>query len=302
MRTRPRIPIAGSRRRPACGQEFWQVISQWMANLRLELGHRLHPSPVRMTEVAQASPLAQDASSGADDADACESSPCTHNSTAGQPSDPGDRAQATCSEQPAAPIYGPPQFAQTPRAGKFAGTDFPEQPDGTLRCPANHPLYAETRRAEDNGTVRVLYAARLPDCRGCPLREQCLLHGEQTKGPRRVSAVLRPLARPSPPPEPTRPLPAPTQPILWGDWSRCQTRGDLVHLLRTQTVTIAATAEPSASQEASVCLTRPKRAHWRLSWAHRLSRNASKPCQPCIQMHLFGIPRAFAASVGLAAA
>jgi hypothetical protein len=43
------------------GQECWQILSQWMWNLRLELGHRLHPTPVRMTEVAPAQP-----SSGSD--------------------------------------------------------------------------------------------------------------------------------------------------------------------------------------------------------------------------------------------
>jgi len=38
-----------------CGQEFWQVISQWMWNLRLELGHRLHPTAMRKTAFAPAS-------------------------------------------------------------------------------------------------------------------------------------------------------------------------------------------------------------------------------------------------------
>jgi len=284
------------------GQECWQVISQWMWNLRLELGHHLHPTPMRMTEVAQASPLAQRAGSGFDGQDDPDSGNPNHNSNTVESSDPFDHPQETSCEKPTPLIYGPPQFARTKRAGKFAATDFPEQLDGTLRCPANHPLYAETRRREGHGTVRVLYAARLPDCRTCPLRQHCLLHGEQTKGPRRVSAVLWPVEGPSPPPEPTMPLPAPTHPILWGDWSRCQTRRDLVHLLRTQTVTITATASVSPSQDASAPLTRPERAHWRLSWAQRLSRNASKPSQPGIQMHLFGIPRAFAASVGLAAA
>jgi hypothetical protein len=28
-----------------CGQEAWQIISQWVWNLRLELGHQLHPDP-----------------------------------------------------------------------------------------------------------------------------------------------------------------------------------------------------------------------------------------------------------------
>jgi hypothetical protein len=32
-----------------CGQECWQILSQWMWNLRLELGHQLHPTPMRTT-------------------------------------------------------------------------------------------------------------------------------------------------------------------------------------------------------------------------------------------------------------
>src|SRR5947209_12111906 len=40
----------------ATGQEAWQLISQWVWNLRLELGHQLHPDPVRTTEFAPAAP------------------------------------------------------------------------------------------------------------------------------------------------------------------------------------------------------------------------------------------------------
>ena len=36
------------------GQECWQVISQWVWNLRLELGHRLEPTPLRTIEFASA--------------------------------------------------------------------------------------------------------------------------------------------------------------------------------------------------------------------------------------------------------
>jgi hypothetical protein len=32
------------------GQEAWQIISQWLWSLRLELGHQLHPDPLRTTE------------------------------------------------------------------------------------------------------------------------------------------------------------------------------------------------------------------------------------------------------------
>src|SRR5258708_12613880 len=37
-----------------CGQEFWQIISQWLWNLRLELGQHLSPTAMRITEFAPA--------------------------------------------------------------------------------------------------------------------------------------------------------------------------------------------------------------------------------------------------------
>ena len=53
MKTTSRTPIAGVATPPG-GQECWQVISQWVWNLRLELGHRLEPTPLRTTEFASA--------------------------------------------------------------------------------------------------------------------------------------------------------------------------------------------------------------------------------------------------------
>ena len=38
----------------AWGQECWQIICQWIWNLRLEVGHHLQPDPVRTTEFAPA--------------------------------------------------------------------------------------------------------------------------------------------------------------------------------------------------------------------------------------------------------
>jgi len=38
----------------AWGQECWQIVSQWVWNLRLELGHQLKPTPTRITEFAPA--------------------------------------------------------------------------------------------------------------------------------------------------------------------------------------------------------------------------------------------------------
>ncbi len=43
----------------AWGQECWQIISQWVWNLRLELGHQLEPTPLRTTEFAPAISLSK---------------------------------------------------------------------------------------------------------------------------------------------------------------------------------------------------------------------------------------------------
>jgi hypothetical protein len=39
--------------RTTCGQEFWQILNQWIWNLCMDLGHHLSPSPVRLTELLQ---------------------------------------------------------------------------------------------------------------------------------------------------------------------------------------------------------------------------------------------------------
>ena len=156
------------------------------------------------------------------------------------------------------------------------------------------------RRSERDGSVRVLYAARVGHCRRCLLRQQCLGHGTATKKPRRVSAVVWPLEAPPLPPSGPPPPPA-SHPILWGEWSRCQTRRAWMVLLRTQTVTVTCQpiAPPSAHSKAQGPFTRRQRAHWRMSWAQRLARNACSPLAPSVHLHLFGIPTAFAASVEL---
>jgi hypothetical protein len=144
----------------ACGQEIWQIISQWVWNLRLELGHQLAPEPVRTTEFAPAlSP--------------------THK-------------EATNSPSPSQG-YGPAEVALPWKVGRYSGRDFALQPDGTLRCPAGQSLVAHERRTEADGSLRVVYAASIRSCRPCPLREQCQWHGRAATKPRRVSVLLHPL-------------------------------------------------------------------------------------------------------------
>ena len=147
----------------AWGQECWQVISQWVWNLRLELGYRLSPTPLRTTEFAPAL------------------SPQSEQAATSPPS------------SPPASGYGPPTSATSWKSGRFTGADFPLQPDGTLLCPAGKPLHPQERRREADGSLRVVYAASIRHCRPCPLREQCQWNGNATTKPRQVSVLLHPL-------------------------------------------------------------------------------------------------------------
>ncbi|GHO50723.1 hypothetical protein [Ktedonospora formicarum] len=139
----------------AWGQEFWLILAQWIWNLRIELGHALHPTLMRTTEFASAR---------------------TDESAEAAP-DPVPQTP-----EPAPVMYGPPQWARQSYTKGFAGADFALQPDGTLLCPAGRPLYAQERRPERNGSLRVLYAARIGQCRSCLLPQQCQESATNIKG------------------------------------------------------------------------------------------------------------------------
>jgi len=235
------------------GQEAWQIVSQWVWNLRLELGHQLEPTPLRTTEFAP---------------------PVTE----------------TRASQAPVQGYGKPAVALPWKAGRFSGQDFALQPDGALSCPAGKTLRPTEQRREADGSLRVLYSARILDCRGCPKRLQCQWHGEATTKPRRISVLLHPL----------RVGPAP---LLWRDWSRRAHRRACMQLVRHQRIEVSLPPPAAASpRKAEVILSRAQRAHYRLSWAERLARNARAPTADHVTIKLFGIPEIFAASLGLATA
>src|SRR6266516_1636288 len=235
------------------GQEAWQIICQWIWNLRLELGHQLEPTPMRTTSIAP---------------------PVTE----------------TTGEQAPVQGYGKPAVALPWKAGRLSGQDFALQPDGTLRCPASQSLVAHERRREADGRLRVVYAASIRSCRPCPLRGQCQWQGSATKKPRQVSVLLHPLIVGS-------------EPIRWCDWSRRAHRRACIQLVRHQCVKVEVEPPISASLTVkSAPLSRARRAHYRLSWAERLVRNARPRTAGRVTIRLFGIPEGFATSLGLATA
>jgi len=189
--------------------------------------------------------------------------------------------------------YDKPAVATAFKAGRFSGQDFTLQPDGTLRCPAQQSLVVHERRKEADGSLRLVYAASIRSCRPCPLREQCQWNGGATAKPRQVSVLLHPVVVGS-------------APLLWHDWSRRVHRRACIHLLRHQRIEVQ--AEPgncmdSATPAASPApLSRAEHAHYRLTWAQRLARNARPETAGRVTIRLFGVPECFATSLGLAIA
>jgi hypothetical protein len=234
----------------ACGQEAWQIVCQWTWNLRLELGHQLEPEPMRTTEFA---PALKD-----------------------------DPAPATG--------YAAAEVALPFKQGRFCGRDFLLQPDGSLRCPAGQALHATEQRHEADGSLRLVYAARITHCRTCQLRQQCQWRGSTTQKPRRVSVLLHPLQ-------------VGKAPLLWHDWSRRQHRRACRDLLRHQRVDVH--LEPPEHPDSAPfppSLSRAQRAHFRLSWEERFARNQATSTARRYTITLFGVPEHFATSLGLLAA
>jgi hypothetical protein len=239
----------------ACGQEAWQVVSQWIWNLRLELGHQLEPEPIRTTEFAPALSAVKD-----------HPAPTSASGYAGA------------------------EVALPFKQGRFCGRDFVLQPNGSLRCPAGQALHATEERHEADGSLRLVYSARISHCRTCQLRQRCQWRGDTTRKPRRVSVLLHPLQVGS-------------GPLQWHDWSRRQHRRACRALLRHQRVDVH--LEPPALSDSApspVVLSRAQRAHSRLSWQERLARNQAASTTARWTITLFGVPEHFAASLGLLAA
>ncbi|WP_236600843.1 hypothetical protein [Ktedonobacter sp. SOSP1-85] len=151
-------------------------------------------------------------------------------------------------------------------------------------------LRATEERREADGSLRLIYAARISQCRGCCLREQCQWHGGNTQKPRRVSLLLHPLQVGS-------------APLQWRDWSRRQHRRACMQLVRHQRVDVH--LEPPSQLDSATpasVLSRAQRAHSRLSWQARLACNASASTTARSTITLFGVPEGFATWLGLSAA
>ncbi len=319
------------------GQEFWQLLAQHVWNLRLRLGLAEEPEALRCTLWAEAlngeGGGTSEAVATPMGPQQQESSPPQETPLQEEPSGtcinlPAEKNQEpTYTSYPTSPSSSPPSIdrhlsradvqeeppeqslrpAGAYGPGKFSGKDFIWQADGQLSCPAGKGLQLLERRREGMGQ-RLIYAARAGDCRVCSLSESCLHTSVQGYYGRRVSFVEK-LEAPvcqevgfelnsslGPPEGPDVGL----EPLLWEDLPARALRRRVWKGLSQQQVEIV--EMPSFCQEPSVhrvLLSRDQRAHRRLSWSQRLSRNALPRHGPrwCIQ--LYGLPRGIAEKLGI---
>lgn len=281
----------------ALGQEFWQIVSQWVWNMRLELGAVVQEQPLRWTRWQDTQP----------DATASPS-----------PSVPAVTSSDAPRTEELLARYGPLELAQpwAKARRRFSAQEFRVLDDDTLECPAGKLLRVRERRKRENGDLRILYTAKMGDCRPCPRAAQCVGRGSSGDQPRRVSGVRKLVgwqmrAAPSVAHD-QAPDDAGTcadEPMVcevrWCAVGGRRLRRDWVSGLRRQRVTIT---PPAMGRVAVASVTEPRlwtraeRAHRRLKWAQRLVRNALPEGSLRYGVSLWGIPARLAAYLGLPSA
>ncbi len=222
----------------ASGQEVWQIVWQWVWNLRLACSAGSTHAPLREMEWA-----------------------------------PPQTGSTQCLAEPVPqdePAYGPLEWARA-WGGRLGAEAFSLQDDGMLLCPQGVRLWLSEIRQENPFTERLIFVAKDADCASCPVRAACLGRTASGKRGRRVSAVRhRRITGIVLHPRPSVSAAA----IRWSDVAGRQLRRSWMAHWRQQTVTVAslpASLSPPAQPP------RAARSHRRLSWQERLGRNARGP-------------------------
>ena len=308
------------------GQEMWQLLSQWLWNVRLQLGVAALDPDVRQT--LWAPPLAPVALPELPVPVALPELPVP----VALPELPVPAALPELPAPvtlPAAPKTQPLSFVPAHRgevapalgrgAGKYGGTDFVWTDNNQLRCPAGARLHP-TRGRVEGLRVRVMFTAPAAVCGACEEAAACRGHAPTTQNGRRVSVwypapsppvgvpvapAVPAVGAPSPPRPPPVPspvvAPVPAQPrlrsapgphgMLWEDVPATKLRRIArvgVHAHRIEVTAPFVERAPTP-------LTRAQRAHRRLTWEERLARNAHPPLASPWTVHLYGIPEGMAA-------
>ena len=291
------------------GQEFWQILSQWVWNWRLWLGFAHQPQAVRQTLwVPPPTPVEM---------------------TAAPPSEPTIPLTLADMNAPCPPVdspdHGPMEVcsAWARSIGKFSGQDFKLLDERTLQCPAGQPMHRREVRQNRAGDLLILFGLNPRTCQQCPLKEHCLAEGSKGTAGRRVTVI-----RKKRPPEPNSPnpvhpsiprseastsaqaqdlaakaapsaaapslsTPPPGRPVLWLDFPTTHLRRDLSHQLQQQQIVIHSVPPPRPLPDLPMePITRDQRAHRRLTWTQRWNQNTLTDAVVHWKVQLFGISSA----------
>lgn len=296
------------------GQELFQVLCQWMDNVRLQL---LPQEPVLRTTVwadaVEPGPVAapDGGAVGALDAGAAPVGPVVPSVPLEPDASTGSEEADRSAPEPAAVApardgaFGQVAVARGRGSGRYGGQDFVWQPDGTLCCPAGQRLVCVTPRTKRGCAI---YGAPAAICQACAQRSQCLGGGSQARTGRTVSVFPASQALVSPAPKAPTPAlpeapplaavaapPAPVPgalPLLWQDIAALAGLRAARRALRSQRVEIERLDGPPVP--VSSWQTRSERAHRRQTWARRHARNA-QPAHRQWRAHLHGVPARIAA-------
>lgn len=275
------------------GQEFWQILSQWVWNWRLWVGFANQPQPLRQTIWVPAA-----AEIHTPILPAIPTSPA-------EPLVLSD-INAPC-PAPDSMKHGPPEVAGgwARSLDKFSGSDFTILNDRTLQCPAGQSMYRREVRQNRRGDLKILFGINPRTCQQCPLKSQCLADGSKETGGRRITVIRKQLPLSEQPKDfqpgsvilPEIPfMPVATQsnlPVLWLDFPTTHLRRDLAYQLRHQQIVIESIAKALPLTEiAPQQITRDQRAHRRLTWVQRLDKNVAKDSVTHWKIQLFGISSA----------
>jgi hypothetical protein len=267
------------------GQSFWQILSQWVWNWRIQAGWQSQSQrQVRQTLWSPA-------------LDQLETQECSEPTIAPQSllSTPTVDPQLAPS-----PKYGAmvavPGWGQSRH--KYSGKDFKIIDDEAIECPAGHQMDRQEVRYNRVGDMQLVFGIKATICRACPVIQHC--HADRSINTRGRRILVTRAKLPTPPPLAEVPeiivkhslsaLKLGTQAIIWTDIPATQFRRTLkCNLERNQIQIEAVSAHHQAIDSANPLLTRQQRAHRRLSWEQRLKRNQLQGQEVNWKVQLFGV-------------
>ncbi len=280
------------------GQEFWQILSQWVWNWRLWVGNAHQPQALRHTIWSPAEPQNLTAPDNPTSTD--------------EPLQLSSNSSPKPDSNPEASKYGPMQVAQgwAKSLNKFSGDDFTIINEKALICPASQKMYRRETRYNRYGDKLILFSTNPRLCQECSLKSKCLADGSKGTAGRRITVICKNLSHleekssetlspqslaTTPPMEhnPSTTTNLPKKPVIWLDFPTTRLRRDLTYLLRRQQLVIEPMSE--IAKKPSLLpnfITRDQRAHRRLSWTQRWERNSIIETQARWRVTLFGISSA----------